>query len=432
MSERSEHYILRDVEVWQPNGVRRLSLRVQDGVLVEMAPAISSGQARVVETAGLTLLPAGIDAQVHLRVPGQAHKETPETGMKAALRGGYSAVLTMPNTQPTIDSVSTLNLGRELVAPFERELGVQVFWSAAITKRLNSDELTAFEELAASGVRAFTNDGLGVLSDHVMDEAFARLETIPLPLLQHAEFLGHGGSLAPGSVQRAVGAKSYPSDPEWKMVERDLCVLRRHPKARYHVLHVSSRHTLQLVKQAKEEGLHVTAEVTPHHLFFNSEQIDPNNKSFKMNPPIRAEEDRLALWQGLADGTLDFVSTDHAPHERTMKSGSFDSCAFGTIGMETTLGVLVDGLHRGFINRERFVEVFSQKPARFLNLPAEFGELKVGQRFHGVLVNMEHPATPVYENDFASLSKNSCFIGYSLPGRLAFAMHGDLVHTIRY
>jgi dihydroorotase len=432
MMERNEHYILNDVEVWQPKGVNRLSLRIQNGKLVEMAPKLSGGAARVVETKGMALLPAGVDAQVHLRVPGQAHKETPETGMKAALKGGYSAVLTMPNTQPTIDSVSTLNLGRELVAPSERELGVDVFWSAAITKRLNSDELTSFEELAAAGVRAFTNDGLGVLSDHVMDEAFARLESIPVPLLQHAEFLGHGGSLAPGSVQRAVGAKPYPSDPEWKMVERDLRVLRAHPKAYYHVLHVSSRHTLDLVKQAKAEGLRVTAEVTPHHLFFNSEQIDPNNKSFKMNPPIRSEEDRVALWEGLADGTLDFVSTDHAPHEASMKSGSFDSCAFGTIGMETTLGVLVDGLRKGYINRERFVEVFSSKPARFLNLPAEFGEFKIGERFHGILVNMEHPATPIYENDFASLSKNSCFTGSSLPGRLTVAMHGDRVHTIRY
>jgi dihydroorotase len=265
-----------------------------------------------------------------------------------------------------------------------------------------------------------------------MDEAFARLENIPVPLLQHAEFLGHGGSLAPGSVQKSVGAKPYPSEPEWKMVERDLQMLRRHPKAHYHVLHVSSRHTLDLVKQAKLEGLKVTAEVTPHHLFFNSEQIDPENKSFKMNPPIRSEEDRVALWQALNDRTLDFVATDHAPHEPTMKTGSFDSCAFGTIGMETTLGVLIDGLKRGLINRERFVEIFAEKPAQFLHLPAEFGDFKIGERFHGILVNMEQPATPVYANDFASLSKNSCFVGAALPGRLETALHGELIHTIRY
>jgi dihydroorotase len=429
MSERSGHYVLKNVEVWTTKGVRKLSLRVQDGKLVEMAESVNAGDAKVFETKNV-LMPAGVDAQVHLRVPGQAQKETPATGMKALLRGGYAAVLTMPNTQPTIDSVGTLDLGREQVAPFEREYGVQVFWSAAITKRLNSDDITTFEDLAQAGVRAFTNDGLGVLSDQVMDDAFARLEAVQVPLLQHAEFLGHGGSLAPGSVQEKIGAKPYPAEPEWQMVERDLKMLRRHPRARYHVLHVSSHKTLELVRAAKKEGLNVTAEVTPHHLFFNCEQIDPQNKSFKMNPPIRAEQDRVALWEALADGTLDFVATDHAPHEATMKSGSFDTCAFGTLGMETTIGVLVDGLHKGHINREKFVEVFSEKPARFLSLPKEFGDFKVGERFHGILVNVEHPATPVYESDFSSLSKNSCFIGSALPGRLAMAFHGDLVHTI--
>jgi dihydroorotase len=297
---------------------------------------------------------------------------------------------------------------------------------------LNSDELTDFEALVQAGVRAFTNDGLGVLKDHVMDDAFARLERLQVPLLQHAEFLGHGGSLAPSSVQRAVGAKPYPSDLEWKMVERDIQSLRKFPKARYHVLHVSSRHTLDFVRQAKSEGLRVTAEVTPHHLFFNSEQIDPNNKSFKMNPPIRSEEDRLALWAALADGTIDFVSTDHAPHEASMKNSSFDSCAFGTLGMETTLGVLIDGMRKGLINHERFVEVWAEKPARFLKLPEEHGDLKVGQRFHGILIDMEQAPVPLYADDFASLSKNSCFIGSSLPGRLRMAMHGELLHTINY
>ena len=369
-------------------------------------------------------------AQVHLRVPGQAHKETPETGMKAALHGGYAAVLTMPNTNPTVDSVATLALGREQVRPFEDEYGIQVFWSAAITKRLNSDELTSFEELTQSGVRAFTNDGLGVLSDQVMNDAFARLERLAvLPLLQHAEFLGHGGSLAPGSVQKQIGAKAYPPDPEWKMVERDLNVLRRHPGARYHVLHVSSRHTLDLVSQAKQEGLKVTAEVTPHHLFFNSEQIEPENKSFKMNPPIRSEEDRQALWTALADGTLDFVATDHAPHEPSMKSGTFDACAFGTIGMETTLGVLIDGLKKGLLTKERFVDVFSTRPGRFLRLPAEFGDFHVGERFHGILVDIDQPPAVVLADDFSSLSKNSCFVGHQLPGRLRRALHGDLIHT---
>jgi dihydroorotase len=430
--ERLSRYILDNVELWDGSGQpKRTRVRVVNGRLSEMSPNLAVEKDPIIDGKGRVLMPAGIDAQVHLRVPGQAHKETAATGIKAALKGGYAAVLTMPNTQPTIDNVATLERAREEVAPYEREYGVKVFWSAAITKHLNSEFVTPFEDLVRSGVRAFTNDGLGVLSDHVMEEAFARLETLPVPLLQHAEFLGHEGSLAPSSVQKNVGAKPYPSEPEWKMVERDINVLRKFPRAQYHVLHVSSRHTLDFVRAAKKEGLKVSAEVTPHHLFFNAEQIDPHNKSFKMNPPIRSEEDRLALWQALEDGTLDFVATDHAPHEETMKAGNFDSCAFGTIGVETTLGVLVDGLKKGHLTKKRFVEVFSKAPAKFLKLPAEFGAFQVGEVFHGILLDIEQGPTPVYADDFASLSKNSCFIGHELPGRLVSAFHNDLVHTFQ-
>jgi dihydroorotase len=430
MTDRSAHILIKNVDLWSPQGVKKgQSLRVQNGILKECGIQLQELDAKVLDANGLVLMPAGIDAQVHLRVPGQAHKETPASGMMAALKGGYAAVLTMPNTQPTIDSVATLNLGKEQVQSFEKEFGIQVYWTGAITKRLNSEELTNFEELYRAGVRAFTNDGLGVLADHVMEEAFARLETVPLPLLQHAEFLGHGGSLAPGSVQEKLGVKPYPADAEWRMVERDLNVLRRFPKARYHVLHVSSRHTLDHVRRAKLEGLKVTAEVSPHHLYFNTEIIDPENKSFKMNPPIRSVQDQKALWAGLSEGVLDFVATDHAPHEPAMKVGSFDSCAFGTIGMETTLGVLIDGLKKGLLTPARFVEVWSRSPARFLSLPQEFGEIKEGLAFHAILLDIDHPATTLHESDFSSLSKNSCFIGSSLPGRLKQAFHGDLIHS---
>jgi dihydroorotase len=224
-------------------------------------------------------------------------------------------------------------------------------------------------------------------------------------------------------VQRKVGAAPYPADPEWKMVERDLRELRKHPKARYHVLHVSSTKTLDFVKDAKKQGLHVSAEVTPHHLFFNSETIDGENKSFKMNPPIRSPEDQEALWKGLASGDLDFVATDHAPHEELMKSGGFDKVAFGTIGLETTLPVLIQGWKRGVLTPKRLVEVFATKPAAFLRLPKGFGELAVGSPFHATWVDVNAPERQFQDQDFSSLSKNSCFLGSSLPGRILGAFH---------
>lgn len=415
--------MIDNVDLWtQEKIIPKSRVIVADGRLKALGGAIPSG-ATVFDGKGHVLMPAGVDAQVHLRVPGQAHKEKPETGLLAALKGGYSAVLTMPNTQPTIDSVKVLEKGQEEVRPFEREFGVKVFWSAAITRHLNSDNLTEFEDLVKAGVRAFTNDGLGVMHDEVMDRAFARLEKLSVPLLQHAEFLGHGGSMAPGPAQKKSGATPYPDEPEWKMVERDLRELRKHPGARYHVLHVSSRRTLDLVQKAKHEGLKVTAEVTPHHLFFNTETIDPDNTSFKMNPPIRSPEDQRALWAALNEGILDFVATDHAPHEAAMKTGALDKCAFGTLGLETTLPVLVHGLNNGLLTPERFVRVFSTRPAEFLKLPVEYGRWTVNEPFHAAWMDVKAAPSEYKVDHISSLSKNSCFVGAKLPGRILGAFH---------
>lgn len=429
-SKRSARsYVIDNIEIWTAEGIRKgQKIWVEDGVLKAIADEIVAPPGtETIDGRGKVIMPAGVDAQTHLRVPGQAHKELPQTGLLAALKGGYSAVLTMPNTQPTIDSVEVLKQGQEAVREFEREYGVHVFWTAAITKKLNSDDPTNFDELVRAGVRAFTNDGLGVNSDQVMELAFARLEKLGVPLLQHAEFLGHGGTLAPGSVQKKVGAAPYPDEPEWKMVERDLRELRKHPGARYHVLHVSSAKTLDLVRSARAEGLSVTSEVSPHHLFFNSETIDPENTSFKMNPPIRGEVDQNALWKGLAAGDVDFVATDHAPHEEIMKVGGFDKVAFGTIGLETTLPVLLDGWKRGKLTPERLVQVFSTKPAEFLRLPSGFGKLTEGAAFHAVWVDVHAAERKYTDADFSSLSKNSCFLGSDLPGRILGAFHESSV-----
>lgn len=424
-------YIIENVDVWTANGIQaKQQLLVEQGQLKKISATRISEAGERIDGRGQVLLPAGVDAQTHLRVPGQAHKELPQTGLLAALRGGYCAVLTMPNTQPTIDNTEVLKLGQDQVREFEQRYGVHVFWTAAITKKLNSDDPTNFDELVRAGVRAFTNDGLGVNSDQVMEESFARLEKLGVPLLQHAEFLGHGGTLAPGSVQRQVGAAPYPDEPEWKMVERDIRELRKHPGARYHVLHVSSHKTLTVVKEARAAGLNVTAEVSPHHLFFNSETIDPHNTSFKMNPPIRAEVDQKALWSALASGDVDFVATDHAPHEELMKVGGFDKVAFGTIGLETTLPVLLWGWKRGMLTPERVVQVFSTRPAEFLRLPRGFGDFAEGSPFHAVLVDVHAPERKYSAQDFSSLSKNSCFLGASLPGRILGAFHESSIFNL--
>ncbi len=420
-------YVLKNASVWSSDHEpKKMDLLIKDGRILQMKSEIAN-VGTVIDLGGKALLPSGVDVQAHLRVPGQEQKETAATGLLAALKGGYSAVLTMPNTQPTIDCVEVLNQGKAEVQEFEENYGVSVLWTAAITKNLNSSELTDFENLIRSGVVAFTNDGLGVLEDEVMTLAFSRLQDLNIPLLQHAEYLGHGGVLAPGPVQQKLGVKPYPEEPEWQMVERDLRVLRQYPKTRYHVLHVSCAKTIQLVKAAKTEGLRVTAEVSPHHLFFNTGTIDGDNPSFKMNPPIRSKNDQEALWKGLTEGVIDFVATDHAPHEFSKKMGSFEHASFGTLGLETTLRVLFEAWKNNKITSQRLVQIFSKNPANFLNLKNGFGEFKLGSKFHGVLVDLLAEPSIFTEQDISSLSKNSCFIEQKLPAKICGAFHGEQI-----
>jgi dihydroorotase len=427
--QKSSYYLIENVTVWSAfSEPTRMNLLIKDGHLHDLAPSIPFEGDRI-DGRGFALIPCGVDAQTHLRVPGQSNKETAFTGLRAALKGGYSAILTMPNTSPVIDSLDVLLKAKEEVRQSETDHGVRVLWSAAITKNLDSSQLTNFYELVDAGVAAFTNDGLGVQSDEVMDQAFSMLQDLNVPLLQHAEFLTHGGILAPGPVQKKLSLTPYPEEVEWQMVERDMSKLRKYPDARYHVLHVSSRKTVDLVRDAKNEGLKVTAEVSPHHLYFNVNDISETNLSFKMNPPIRTENDQKALWDALIDGAIDFVATDHAPHEGERKSGTFDDAAYGTLGLETTIKVLIKAWQEGRISSQRLVQVFSYNPARFLKLPAGFGDFTIGAQFHGVLVDVESSATEFKTENLSSLSKNSCFIGQSLPGIVSMAFHNQMIFS---
>ncbi len=366
------------------------------------------------ELAGLCLLPRGVDVQAHLRVPGQETKETAETGLAAAFYGGYTAVLTMPNTRPVIDSVTVLQEAIALTDEPSEKYDVDVYFSSAITLGQKGEALAPLRDLAKAGVKAFTDDGRGVMSDDLMRQAFEICAETGLPLLQHAEMEGHGGVIAPGPVQQALGIAAYPDSAETDMVARDLQVLRTVRGARYHVLHVSAHRTLNLIREAKNAGLHATAEVSPHHLFFNCTQIDPTNSSFKMNPPLRAPEDQSALLKGLNDGTVDFVATDHAPHEAGVKTTDFNAAANGTLGLETTLSVLIDFYQKKQLTLDRLVEVWSTAPARFLDL-GPIDTLAVGQPLRGVFVDLKAAAHSWEPKDLHSLSKNSCFNGSSLP-----------------
>lgn len=416
-------FLVRNVNVWNAVGLRKaVDVLVENGVISRIAPrgelpapgpsdAEFDGQGRV-------LLPCGIDVQVHLRVPGQPEKELPHTGLRSALRSGYAAVMTMPNTKPVIDCASVVKRARQEVEEAERQTGVKVFFTGAMTRGQEGKEVVDALELKGAGVLALTDDGKGVADDDVMLEVIRRATAVGLPVLQHAEVPGHGAALAPGPTQEKLGLTPYPAEAEWKMVERDIRLVRQVPNARYHVLHVSSAKTVELVRAAKQEGLNVTCEVTPHHLWFTSADIPVGETNFKMNPPLRGSLDRDILRRGLADGTVDFASTDHAPHQCGMKGEDFQTAAFGTTAQEATLRVLFDFWQSGLLTAERLVQVWAAEPAKFLGIDKEYGTLDEGRPFRAVLVDPTAEPSTVRLEELESLSKNSCFLNARLPGRI--------------
>ncbi len=406
--------IIDQVDVWNADGVLKNQIvSVQNGKIESILP---SPQPALMKPK--VLMPAGVDAQTHLRVPGQAHKETPLSGLRAALAGGYAAVLAMPNTKPVIDCVDVCHMAMSELREAQNETGVRAYLSAAMTIGQEGGAVVDMEALAAWGVKAFTDDGRGVAQDAVMEAVLQRAQHVPLPLLQHAEVPGHGGVLAPGPTQEKLGLKAYPASAEVDMVRRDLALLKRYPKARYHVLHISAPETFRLVVEAKKNALLVSSEVTPHHLYFASEDIPLTDTSFKMNPPLRSRREQEELITALQNGLIDFVSTDHAPHETAMKGQDFRAAAFGTGGLETTFRVLSHLYVKGLLTERRFVEVFSKKPAEFLGIQDDVGVLKVGRMFKAILCDPTAKATTVEARHIHSLSKNNCFIGATLPGSI--------------
>ncbi|MEZ4815126.1 MAG: dihydroorotase [Bdellovibrionota bacterium] len=417
--------IFRDVHMLGDDAL--YDLWVEDGILTKKILSqdqgafskdlSSSSQSKFHKCKGLCAIPAGVDVQVHLRTPGQNEKENPETGIKAALHGGYGAVLAMPNTKPTTDCPEVLKQAQEALRPVAQRYGITPLFCSSVTKGLEGKELVQLNEMAKAGAAAFTDDGKGIESDDFMRAAYRASAETGIPVLQHAEWSGHGGVLSDCAVTRKLGLKAYDRKQEWSFVERDLKLLKEFPGARYHVLHVTTRESVELVRRAKETGLNVTAEASPHHLYFCADDIDPENTAFKMNPPLHQNEDREAIRKGLNEGVLDFVATDHAPHEASAKGADFAKAAFGTIGMESSLRVLLTGFYEGWINPDRMWDIFSRAPARFLGLEAEYGHIELGKPFRVAFFDPNSDEAFAL-SDIQSLSKNSCFLGVKLRGKL--------------
>ncbi len=391
--------------------------------VAEEIPAPDRAGAEVVELKPEWLVcPGFIDMHVHLREPGQEHKETIATGAAAAVAGGFTAVACMPNTDPVNDNAS--------VAKFivERAAGAacRVYPIGAVTKGLAGEQLAEIADLRAAGCVALSDDGRPVKTAIILRRALEYARMFDIPVIDHCEepTLKGEGVAHEGFVSGVLGLRGIPAAAEEVMVHRDIA-LAELTRGRVHIAHLSTKGSLRAVADAKARGLRVTCEVTPHHFTLTDEQLNgpPSyDTNLKMNPPLREVADRDALVRGLADGTVDVIATDHAPHHYDEKHVEFDRAPFGIVGLETAVSLALDRLvHRSVISIARLVELLSVNPARILRVPG--GSLEAGGPAD-ITVLAPDAATTVDANRFRSLSRNTPFNGWTLKGAVAATIVG--------
>ncbi len=393
----------------------------------QLKAADMPADAQVIDCGGHLLTPGLLDIQVHFREPGQEYKETIETGSKSAAAGGVTTVACMPNTKPVIDDVALV----AFIHKRARETAyVNVRTYAAITKGQKGEEITEMGLLAEAGAVGFTDDGLPVMNAGVMRKALTYAREFGVPVAQHAEdlHLSHGSCMNEGRVSAHLGVGGAPNAAEAVMVERDI-ILAELTGAQYHVLHISTAEAIDAVRRAKRKGLRVTAEAAPHHFILTDEAVMEYRTFSKMNPPLRAEKDRLAVIEGLKDGTIDAIATDHAPHDQESKRVPLASAAYGIVGLETMLPLSLALYHQGIMPLKDIIAAMTYKPADIIHVPS--GRLKKGARADLTLIDLNRPWSMEPEQ-FLSKSQNSPFDHYPTKGRaIRTVVGGDTVYTLR-
>jgi dihydroorotase len=403
-----------------------LDVRIDDGVIAEVAEHVDSNEHRVVDAAGLVLAPAFVDPHVHLRTPGREDEETIASGSAAAAAGGYCAILAMPNTDPIVDSAATLGA---LVETAKSEARVPVGFLAAITRGQSGEELTEMGELADAGAVAFSDDGVPVSSAGMMRRALQYASITGRPLALHCEepSLSRGGHVHEGAAAAELGFTGYPSIGESVMVERDLALAAFEEQA-IHLLHLSAAESVAALRRAREHGVRASGEVTPHHLVLTDDAVRTLDTNVKMNPPLRAERDRVALLDALRDGTIEAIATDHAPHARHEKDVPFEAAPFGVTGLETAFAVLYSELvEPGHLPLQTLLARLSSGPARIFGLDRP--RIAAGVCANVVLLDLAGVTRVTEQGFFRSRSVNSWLLGRALKSRVAMTVaNGSVVH----
>ncbi|MDY4430040.1 dihydroorotase, partial [Evtepia sp.] len=410
--------LLNQMTVLRNGGAERVSVLVEDGRIVSLSKETpDAAGARVIELDHGYLFPGFVDVHVHLREPGFSYKETIATGTRAAAHGGYTAVCPMPNLKPVPDSLENLQPELDAIA---KDAVIHVHPYGAITVGEKGKELADLEDMAPYVV-AFSDDGKGVQNPEMMKQAMLRAKALGKIIVAHCEdeSLLNGGYIHDGEYARAHGHRGNPSASEWKQVERDLDLVRETGCA-YHVCHVSTKETVALIRKAKAEGLDVTCETTPHYLVFNDSMLQEEG-CFKMNPPIRSEEDRQALIAGILDGTVDMIATDHAPHSAEEKGRGLAHSLFGIVGLETAFPVLYTELVKpGVLTLEQLIDRMVTNPARRFGIGSALEE---GAPADLTVFDLDASYT-IQPEDFLSMGKSSPFAGRTVFGKCLLTLSG--------
>jgi dihydroorotase len=394
--------------------------------IADFGENISASDAKIIDCKGHVLSPGLIDIQVHFRYPGQTHKEDLTSGSMSAVVGGITTVVCQPNTTPTIDAVEVLNDIHEQ-AKHAAYCNIRAY--ACVTKNMKGLEITDMAALAKAGAVGFTDDGLPVMNAQLMRVAFENARDLNLVIAQHAEDLNltNKGCINEGETSQKLGVRGIPNISESVIVERDLAILEK-TGGRYHLLHVSTREALEAVKRAKDKGLKATVEVCPHHFLLNDEQVLISGTNAKMNPPLRSETDRLALIEGLREGIIDAISTDHAPHDLASKEKNLAEASFGIVGVETMLPLSLTLYHDKVLSLKDLLAKMTCNAAKIINFDG--GEIKKGARADLTLIDLNHE-WEIDSKKFHSKSKNSPFDGYKVKGRAVLTVvAGKTVYEI--
>lgn len=385
---------------------------IENGVIREVAAGIDASGAEVLDAAGMIVAPGFIDMHVHLREPGFEHAETIESGARAAAAGGFTSICPMPNTSPVNDNATVTSY---IIERARRLACVNVFPIGAITRNSAGEELAAIGAMKNAGVVAISDDGKPVMNARVMRRAMEYAGGFALPVINHCEdlHLSAGGDMHECFDSVRLGLRGIPSCSEDVMVARDI-LLAEVTGARYHVAHISARHSVAMVAFARQRGLPVTCETTPHHFALHTAAMPPYDSNYKMKPPLRSQVDAVAVTEGLVAGTIDAIATDHAPHAGAEKMQEFEKCPFGILGLETALGLALEHLvHPGLIPLRRMIELFTTGPNAIVQLGR--GTLAPGAPGDVTVFSLGRAWTYDVNKSF-SKSRNSPFHGHEFRG----------------